>query len=112
MRGSFSYREAKAEAKCSPAFLQYKKCYFFVQVSARDSLRVIKVVEPTHLTEEYENDEGALARAKSFRNGMYAREISACAVRAVVKIGNYVFVHGGINKEVIIIDPSHPRLEN
>jgi len=51
--------------------------------------------------EEYEKDKGALARAKSFRNGMYAREISACAVRAVVKIGNYVFVHGGINKEVI-----------
>ena len=48
-----------------------------------------------------DNDGGVAGRLASFQQGSYREEISACSARAVLKIGQYLFVHGGINQEVI-----------
>ena len=47
------------------------------------------------------NDGGAAARTASFAGGEYLEEVGACEARAIVKIGDHVFVHGGINPGVI-----------
>ena len=44
---------------------------------------------------------GLASRTASFTHGQFNREIRACSARAIVKIGPYVFVHGGINASVV-----------
>jgi len=48
-----------------------------------------------------DNDGGADSRLASFADGRYLEEVGACGVRAILKIGDHVFVHGGVNTGVV-----------
>ena len=61
----------------------------------------MKYVSPWEQRRSSVSDNTPESRASSFFDGQYNRELLDCGARAIVKIGEYMFVHGGVNPSVV-----------